>query len=137
MKVSRITATTAMLDMIAPRWTERGVAMADHSSDRRTPPTEIMIKNGARHRGAGQSNTHTAVSAPVARITPDVARAAKFFQSKGLARGKNVIDGDAAISSLPGLEFVDRGQEVRRAVVRPIDILEHHFGVGAFPQEEV
>ena len=66
-----------------------------------------------------------------------VARAAKFFQSKGLARGKDVIDGDAAISSLPGLEFVDRRLQVRRAVVRPIDILKHHFGVGAFPQKEV
>src|SRR5579863_5200569 len=53
------------------------------------------------------------------------------------ASGQDVIDGHAAIPTLARLEFDDRGAQVIRSVIGPIDVLEDQLGVGALPQQEV
>src|SRR5665213_604195 len=111
--------------------------MAAHSMDSSAPATAIRMRKGARHRIAGQSNTQTAHSETAARTTPETALTPKLSQSKRLARGKNVIDGDAAVAPLTGMEVGHGGFQVLGAIVGPIDILKDQLGVGAFPQKEV
>src|SRR5665213_81486 len=111
--------------------------MAAHSMDRRAPATAIRIRNGARHSGDGQSNTQTAHKATPARTAPEAALTPKLSQSKRLARGKNVIDGDAAKSPLPSMEASQGGLQVFGPVVGPIDVLENQFGIGALPKQEI
>src|SRR5665213_164209 len=134
---SRITPTTANEVTAAARLAACGVAIAAHSIDSSTPATAIIIKKGARHSAGRHPKTHTAARAAQARTRPEAARTAKLFQSKGLARGKNVIDGDTAISSLARMEFGDRGFQMLGSIVGPIDILENQFGIGALPQKKI
>jgi len=132
-----ITLTTANVVTNAERLEALGVAIAAHSNDRSAPATAMSIRNGARHSGAGQLKTQTAHSAMAARTRPETTLTPKLVQSNALARDKDVIDSDPAVASLTRVEIGNSRLQMLRSIVRPVDILEDQFGVGAFPKQEV
>jgi len=78
----RMTANTATLETHITRQSGTWAVIVDHSIDRTTPPTVIIIRNGAFQIGASNPKADTAARAPRASKPPEMILATIFCLSK-------------------------------------------------------
>src|ERR1700761_6296988 len=126
-----IAATSMIRAMVTAAWIGCwGALMVPHSSASSATAIHTPTRNTAPPH-------QTAASASGARTAADTALSLKLDQSKRLAGRKDVIDLGSAIATLAGPILGDRSAQRLWAVVGPKHVLEHQFGVGGLPQQEV
>ena len=77
-----------------------------------------------------------AMTAGISTIA-DSARRPRSFQLKRLAGGESVMGLHPAVAAVAAAVFLDGRGQGFLAVVGPQDVLEHQFGVGGLPEQEI
>ena len=107
--------TTARVVTIAACAGAAGAAIAAHSIDRKAPATAVRIKKRrAPKRRRPAENPHRPKRHNGQDARPDASLAEKLAQSNPLARGKDIIDRDAAVAPISRVEIVDGRLQVLR-----------------------